>query len=85
LGRQAFCQGDWVDAGTRLVDLAGDDDDVEARMIDESEIGLAPDALLTKYVKTYVEAKRAADRMRAERVKDKLPEVPADDLFATKT
>jgi hypothetical protein len=84
LGRQAFCQGDWVDAGLKLIDLSGDSNDVEATMFDEEEIGLASDALLARYVKTYVEAKRAADRARSERPKDKPVELPMDELLNLK-
>lgn len=81
LGRQAFCQGDWADAGVKLIDLSGEGDVVYATMYDEAEIGSASDALLTKYVKTYVEAKKLADRVRAERPKRPAVRFPMDDLF----
>lgn len=83
LGRQAFCQGDWIEAGLKLIDLSGGDA-VEARMFDESDIGAASDALLARYVKTYVEAKRAADRKRADQPKDKAVRLPMDELFERK-
>jgi HD superfamily phosphohydrolase len=83
LGRQAFCQGDWIEAGLKLIDLSGGDA-VEARMFDESDIGAASDALLARYVKTYVEAKRAADRKRADQPKDKAVSLPMDELFERK-
>jgi hypothetical protein len=84
LGRQAFCQGDWVDAGISLIDLSGDSEEVEARTFDECEIGFASDALLSKYVTTYTEAKKAADLARAERPREKPSRLPADDLFTVK-
>jgi hypothetical protein len=84
LGRQAFCQGDWVGAGLKLIDLAGEEEQVQARMFDESEIGMASDALLAKYVRTYVEAKRGADRMRADRPKDTEVHLPMDALLNPK-
>jgi uncharacterized phage-associated protein len=83
VGRQAFCQGDWIEAGLKLIDLSGGDA-VEARMFDESDIGAASDALLARYVKTYVEAKRAADRKRADQPKDKAVSLPMDELFERK-
>lgn len=81
LGRQAFCQGDWTDAGIKLIDLAGDGDIVHAEMYDEMDIGLASDALLAEYVKTYVEAKRVADAARAERPKRRPAHRHMEDLF----
>jgi hypothetical protein len=83
LGRQAFCQGDWVDATLALVDLSGNGDHVEATLIDESEIGLASDAVLLSYVKTFVEAKKAADRKRAQRPKQEVT-LPMDELLVLK-
>jgi hypothetical protein len=84
LGRQAFCQGDWIDAGLKLVNLAGDEDVVKATMFDEHEIGTASDGLMAEYVKTYVEAKRTADSQRAERPKDKAVILPMDELLGRK-
>jgi hypothetical protein len=84
LGKQAFCQGDWVDAGLKLIDLAGDTDPVEATIFDEADIGVASDSLLTTYVKTYTEAKKFADQQRAERPRRKPARLPMDDLFENK-
>jgi hypothetical protein len=80
LGRQAFCQGDWVDALVALIDLAGEDETVEAQIFSEADIGLASDAVLARYVKTYVEAKRAADKKRADRPKEEVS-LPMDDML----
>jgi hypothetical protein len=80
LGRQAFCQGDWVDALVALVDLAGEDDCVEAQILSEAQIGVASDAVLTRYVKTFVEAKKAADKKRASRQKEEV-RLPMDGLL----
>jgi hypothetical protein len=84
LGRQAFCQGDWIDAGLKLIDLAGEGDLVEAQFLDEADIGIAPDTLLTSYVKTYTEAKKIADQERAKRPKRQPVRSPMDDLFESR-
>jgi hypothetical protein len=84
LGRQAFCQGDWIDAGLKLIDLAGEGDLVEAQFLDEADSGIAPDTLLTSYVKTYTEAKKIADQERAKRPKRQPVRSPMDDLFESR-
>lgn len=84
LMRQAHCQGDWVDAITQIIDLAGDDEQVVARIIEESEIPPATDGLLARYVKTFVDAKRLADEARAKRPKKKKKEMPMGDLLGIK-
>jgi hypothetical protein len=80
LGRHAYCQGDWVDALVALVDLAGEGEAVEAEILSEADIGLASDALLTRYVRTFVEAKKAADKKRSSRPKDDI-RLPMDGLL----
>jgi hypothetical protein len=82
LVRQAYCQGDWVDALVEIVDLSGDGD-VVAVPLDEASIVPASDAIIRRYVKTFVEAKRIADAKRAERPK-KTVKLPLDELFGTK-
>lgn len=80
LVRQAYCKGDWIDTIVEIIDLSGDDDQVYAQPIAESEVPIVSDALLARYVKTYTEAKRAADKKRSKRGK-KPVKLPFDELL----
>jgi hypothetical protein len=82
LVRQAYCQGDWVDALIEIIDLSGDGD-VVAVPLDEAVIAPASDAIVRRYVKTFVEAKRIADAKRAERPKKRI-KLPLDELLGIK-
>lgn len=82
LGKQGFCQGDWIEAMVQTIDLSGDGEIVEARVLDEADTGLASDATLAQYVRTYTEAKRLADMQRAERPgKNERVDLPMDQFF----
>ena len=78
--RQAYCQGDWVDARDQIIDLSGDGESVVARILRIEDIPLATDRLAARYVKTFVEAKRTADKFRAAKPKKKA-EVPMAALL----
>jgi hypothetical protein len=82
LVRQAYCQGDWVDASVEIIDLSGDGD-VVAVPFDETSISPADDGTIRRYVKTFVEAKRIADAKRAERP-EKQVKLPMDELLDIK-
>lgn len=82
LVRQAYCQGDWVDAHVEIIDLSGDGD-VVAVPLEEACIAPASDSIIRRYVKTFVEAKRIADAKRAERPKKKV-KLPLDELLGIK-
>lgn len=82
LVRQAYCQGDWVDALVEIIDLSGEGE-VVAVPLDEASMSLAEDAIIRRYVKTFVEAKRIADAKRAERPKKRV-ELPLDELLDIK-
>ena len=82
LVRQAYCQGDWVDAVVEIIDLSGEGE-VVAVPIQEVSIPRAGDALIGRYVKTFVEAKRIADGKRAERPHKKV-KLPLDELLGIK-
>ncbi len=80
LVRQAYCQGDWVDAAVELIDLSGDDDVVTARSLDVRALPSVSDALIARYVQTFVEAKKLADKQRAAREKKKA-DLPLIDIM----
>lgn len=81
LARRAYCQGDWVNAAIQLIDLSGEDDsDVTARFVDLSVLPLLDDRLIREYVQTFVEAKKMADKKRADRPK-KPAVVPMADIL----
>lgn len=77
---QAYCQGDWVDAAVELIDLSGDDKAVTARSFSPGTILPAEDAVVARYVQTYVQAKKLADLERAKRDKSK-PELPMAEIL----
>lgn len=83
LVRQAYCQGDWVDASIKIFDLSGEKSTPTVRIIDESMIDDASDAVLAHWVKTYIDAKKLADTKRAEKPK-KTVVTPMDDLLGLK-
>lgn len=73
LARRAYCQGDWINALIQPIDLSGDDEVVTARVIDLSILPSVSERLVRGYVQTFVEAKKMADKKRADR-----PKKPAD-------
>jgi hypothetical protein len=81
LVRQAYCQGDWIDAAVEILDLSGDDSEVTVTALTEDVLPKVSDALLARYVKTFVDAKKLADEKRKERAKDKA-HLPMEDLFS---
>lgn len=83
LVEQAYCQGDWVMAAIALIDLSGDDDLPTARLIDVESLPPVSDALISRYVQTFVEAKKLADADRKAREKPKR-EVPMAELLDLK-
>jgi hypothetical protein len=80
LVRQAYCKGDWVEALVEIIDLSGDEEVVTATPINQDDIPAVSDAMLARYVKTFIEAKREADQKRSERPK-KPVDLPFDVLF----
>lgn len=70
LVRQAYCQGDWLDALIELIDLSGDGDIVTAVPVDLSTLPAISDKLIGQYVHTFVQAKKLADEKRKTRVKE---------------
>lgn len=83
LVRQAYCQGDWVDAAVEIIDLSGDDGEVVAFPWDQSTIVPANDTVLARYVKTFTEAKKLADEKRKTRPAKKV-KLPLDELLGIK-
>ncbi|MET1754917.1 hypothetical protein ABVV53_05500 [Novosphingobium sp. RD2P27] len=82
LGRQAHCKGDWASARTELIDLSGDDrDGVHAVVTAEADLPKVSDDLLGDYVRTYIEAKKIADLVKAPREK-KPKDRGMGDMFA---
>lgn len=69
LGRQAYCQGDWIDAGVDLIDLSGSDDVVTGRFVNTADLPDISDREIRQIVETFVAAKRLADAKRASVVK----------------
>ena len=80
LARLAYCQGDWIDAAVQAIDLSGEDDEVTARFVDLSILPTVDDRVVRDYVQTFVEAKKMADKKRAERPK-KPAELPMAELL----
>lgn len=83
LGRQAFCQGDWVDAVVRAYDLSGEADIPSVNVIDEKMVPGISDSTLSIWVKTYIEAKKEADRVRASRPAKSVT-TPMDEILGMK-
>lgn len=83
LVRQAYCQGDWIDALVELLDLSGDGDEVSAHPIDIASLPHVSDSRIAQYVQTFVEAKKRADAKRA--LREKAPtDVPMAELLGLK-
>ena len=80
LVRQAYCQGDWVDAMEELIDLSGDGDSVTAAVVPSDSLPRVSDATIVRYVQTFVRAKKLADKVRSEREKA-APAVPMRELL----
>ncbi|WP_264586698.1 MULTISPECIES: hypothetical protein [unclassified Sphingobium] len=70
LGRQAFCKGDWREAVIDLIDLSGDDDEVVAQPIYQSDLSKLDDRMIAQYVTTFMAAKERADALRASKTKN---------------
>jgi hypothetical protein len=69
LARQAYCQGDWIEADIDLIDLSGDDDPVSACSMSAYDLPEVTDMTVNEYVHTFVEAKKKADQIRKAREK----------------
>lgn len=80
LFRQAYCQGDWVDALIEIIDLSGDGSEVVATPLPQHSFTIANDAVMARYVKTFTEAKRLADETRKKRPTKSI-KLPFDNLF----
>jgi hypothetical protein len=76
LGRQAHCKGDWREALIDLIDLSGDDEEVVAQPIYDSDLPKLNERMIAQYITTYVAAKERADVLRA--AKPKRPPKPKD-------
>lgn len=83
LVRQAYCQGDWLEAAIDLIDMSGDDLAVTARSVELSTLPQISDRLINEYVQTFVEAKKLADAKRAEKPK-KVLDLPMAELLGIK-
>jgi len=79
LGRQAFCNGDWVGARIEIVDISGADG-VYASVIGHSDLIALPDSRVSQFVSTYLEAKKIVDKVRSERPR-KPQKAPEPDLY----
>lgn len=80
LGRQAFCQGDWYNAQTEVIDLSGDEKVVTATVISEKDLPALSDQQIERFMTTYLDAKAQVDTIRASRPK-KPPKPSGPDLF----
>lgn len=76
LARKAYCRDVWRDAEIEVIDLSEKDSDgkVVARVLTPDVIPLASDDEVGVLLDTYLEAKRAADKIRAERGPKKKPD-----------
>lgn len=79
LVRQAYCQGDWVEAEIDLIDLSGQGDPI-AKSIDIRSIPDVSDQQLASYVQTYTEAKRIANSQKSTHSK-KSVDLPMSELL----
>jgi hypothetical protein len=80
LARQAYCKDEWLDAEVEIVDLSGDTGQVEATVIEASDLPEVNDRMINDYVRTFVEAKKQADLARKEKPK-KIVVLPMGELL----
>ena len=82
-GRLAYCQGEWSEAQTPLIDLSGDDPVACARFVDTEELPEVKPGTMREFVHTYLAAKRLADEKRAdEKVSQAKPKEVKLDLLS---
>ena len=69
LARKAYCRDVWKEAEIEIIDLSEKDSDgsVVARVLTSDVIPMASDRQVGDFLDVYLEAKRAAEKSRAER------------------
>lgn len=83
LAKQAYCQGDWLNAEIETIDLSGDDEAVVAVTRREKDICLASNDEIALFVNTYIEAKKLVDAKKGNSPRPERPS-PMDELFGLK-
>jgi hypothetical protein len=68
---QAYCQGDWINARTEIIDLSGSGETVIATPLRASDIPVIDESRVARYVQTFVAAKKHADKIRGSKAKVK--------------
>lgn len=76
LARKAYCRGEWKDAQIEIIDLSEKDSDgtVVARVLTADMFAVATDDQVGDFLDVYLEARRAAENIRAERGPKKKPD-----------
>lgn len=84
LARKAYCRGEWKDAQIEIIDLSEKDKDgVVARVFNADTIAAVSDNDVSDFLDVYLEARRGAEKIRAERGPKKKPDrgpKPGDTL-----
>lgn len=76
LARKAYCRGEWKDAQIEIIDLSEKDDDgaVVARVFTADTIATVTDDQVSDFLDVYLEARRIAEKTRADRGPKKKPD-----------
>ena len=75
LARKAYCRGEWKDAQLEVIDLSEKDDGVViARVLTADTIAPINDNEVSDFLDVYLEARRTAEKKRAERGPKKKPD-----------
>lgn len=84
LAQKAYCRGEWKDAQIEIIDLSEKDEDgVVARVLTTDTIAVVSDNEVSDFLDVYLEARRGAEKIRAERGPKRKPDrgpKPGDTL-----
>lgn len=76
LARKAYCRGEWKNAQIEIIDLSEKDAEgaVVARVLTADTIAAVTDDQVSDFLDVYLEARRSAEKTRAERGPKKKPD-----------